>query len=478
MHPTSFPSPFGIGDLGAEARQIIKMLADSKVTLWQILPLGPTGYGDSPYSARSTFAGNELLIDLRSLVENYTDPENRCTGRVDYTWVYEHKMPLLQKAASDFINGSDSKTEYNAFCKKNAWWLDDYALYQALVHEFNDSRWYLWEDDLKLRKKSAITKWTKKLSKEIEIYKVLQYFFYSQWNDLHSYVNSLGISIIGDIPIYVAGDSVDAWTHKELFKIDENGMQTAQAGCPPDAFSADGQLWGNPVYDWDVHIKDDFAWWRKRMEMTLNQVDIVRIDHFRGFESYWEVPAGHKTARNGKWVPGPGMELLKHFKKMNVIGEDLGVLTPEVKQLQKDSGFPGMKVLQFAWDFYNGRFNTENAYLPHNCEKNSVFYTGTHDNQTSRGWFESLPENYKDYVRRYFQSSNEEIVWQMIRGALSSVANTAVIPMQDIMGLDDSARMNLPASVGSANWSWRYDPSQMQSWMMDRLSGMIEIYGR
>ena len=213
MHPTSFPSPFGIGDLGAEARQIIKMLADSKVTLWQILPLGPTGYGDSPYSARSTFAGNELLIDLRSLGKNYTDPENRCTGRIDYSWVYEHKMPLLQKAASDFINGSDSKTAYNAFCKKNAWWLDDYALYQALVHEFNDSRWYLWEDDLKLRKKSAITKWTKKLSKEIEIYKVLQYFFYSQWNDLHSYANSLGISIIGDIPIYVAGDSVDAWTH-------------------------------------------------------------------------------------------------------------------------------------------------------------------------------------------------------------------------------------------------------------------------
>jgi len=214
------------------------------------------------------------------------------------------------------------------------------------------------------------------------------------------------------------------------------------------------------------------------MEMTLNQVDIVRIDHFRGFESYWEVPAGHKTARKGKWVPGPGMELLKHFKKMNVIGEDLGVLTPEVKKMQKDSGFPGMKVLQFAWDFYDGKFNTENAYLPHNCEKNSVFYTGTHDNQTSRGWFESLPENYKDYVRRYFQSSNEDIVWQMIRGALSSVANTAVIPMQDIMGLDDSARMNLPASVGSANWSWRYDPSQMQSWMMDRLRDMIEIYGR
>lgn len=487
MHPTSFPSPFGIGDLGSEARQILKMLADSKVTLWQILPLGPTGYGDSPYSARSTFAGNELLIDVRTLeklcgeealAKSISDPENRCTGRVDYPWVYEKKMPLLKEFASLFINGSSSKTDYDAFCKKNAWWLDDYALYQALVHEFNDSRWYLWEDDLKLRKKTALTKWTKKLSKEIEIYKVLQFFFYSQWDDLHEYANSLGISIIGDIPIYVAGDSVDAWTHNELFKIDENGMQTAQAGCPPDAFSEDGQLWGNPVYDWDVHRKDDFAWWRKRMEMTLSQVDIVRIDHFRGFESYWEVPAGDKTARNGKWVPGPGMDLLKHFQKMNVIGEDLGVLTPEVKQMQKKSGFPGMKVLQFAWDFYDGKFNTENAYLPHNCEKNCVAYTGTHDNQTSRGWYDSLPDYYKDYVRRYFQSPDDDIVWQMIRGVISSVANTAIIPMQDIMGLDDSARMNLPASVGSANWSWRYDPSQMQGWMMDRLREMIEIYGR
>ena len=487
MHPTSFPSPLGIGDLGSEARQILKMLADSKVTLWQILPLGPTGYGDSPYSARSTFAGNELLIDVRSLgklcgeqalTKNISDPENRCTGRVDYPWVYENKMPLLKEFASLFINGSAPKADYDAFCKKNAWWLDDYALYQALIHEFNDSRWYLWEDDLKLRKKTALNKWTKKLSKEIEIYKVLQFFFYSQWNDLHEYANSLGISIIGDIPIYVAGDSVDAWTHNELFKIDENGMQTAQAGCPPDAFSEDGQLWGNPVYNWDVHRKDDFAWWRKRMEMTLNQVDIVRIDHFRGFESYWEVPAGDKTARNGKWVPGPGMDLLKHFQKINVIGEDLGVLTPEVKLMQKKSGFPGMKVLQFAWDFNDGKFNTENAYLPHNCEKNCVAYTGTHDNQTTRGWYDSLPDYYKDYVRRYFQSPDDDIVWQMIRGVISSVANTAIIPMQDIMGLDDSARMNLPASVGSANWSWRYDPSQMQGWMMDRLREMIEIYGR
>ena len=487
IHPTSFPSPLGIGDLGLEARQTLDMLAQAKVTLWQILPLGPTGYGDSPYAARSTFAGNELLIDLRSLVDLCPDDEIKAisekavgntTGRVDYNWVYEHKMPLLKKAASAFLISDCDKSAYIGFCKENSWWLDDYALYQALTNHHNDSRWFTWDDDLKLRKKATISKWTKKLSSEIENYKVLQYFFSCQWNSLHRYANNLGIKIIGDIPIYVAGDSVDAWTNRNLFKIDEQGFQTVQAGCPPDVFTADGQLWGNPVYDWEVHKKDDYAWWRKRMEMTLKQVDVVRIDHFRGFESYWEVPAGEPTARNGKWVAGPGMDLLKHFKGMDVIGEDLGFLTPEVVAMKKKSGFPGMKILQFAWDFRDGHYASDNAYLPFNHENNCIAYTGTHDNQTTRGWYESLPESYRDYVRRYFQCPDSDVVWQMIRGAISSVANTAVIPMQDIMGLDDSARMNLPASVGSANWSWRFDPSQMESWMMGRLREMIEVYGR
>ncbi|MBO4279342.1 MAG: 4-alpha-glucanotransferase, partial [Spirochaetales bacterium] len=295
IHPTSFPSPFGIGDFGAEAREILMMLAKAKVSLWQILPLGPTGFGDSPYAARSTFAGNELLIDLRSLDrmfgigKTYQDPDNRTTGRVDYSWVYEHKMPLLKEAARLFIDGKSAKEDYKAFCAENAWWLDDYALYQALVNHFNDSRWFLWEDGLKTRKKTVLAKWRKTLSDQVEVYKVLQFFFFTQWNSLHEYANSLGIRIIGDIPIYVAGDSVDAWTNPRLFKIDEKGNQTAQAGCPPDAFTALGQLWGNPVYNWPVHKEDDYAWWRRRMEMTLKLVDIVRIDHFRGFESYWEV---------------------------------------------------------------------------------------------------------------------------------------------------------------------------------------------
>ncbi|MBR2282478.1 MAG: 4-alpha-glucanotransferase, partial [Spirochaetales bacterium] len=270
LHPTSFPSPFGIGDLGIEARETLQMLSKAKVTLWQILPLGPTGYGDSPYSARSTFAGNELLIDLRTLDQFFGDdgmgkvfesPENRRTGRVDYSWVYENKMPLLKEAAMLFMESGCPKKDYQDFCKENAWWLDDYALYQALVNCHNDSRWYMWEPALKTRKKTAISKWTKEHATEIEQYKVLQYFFFRQWDSLHRYANGLGIHIIGDIPIYVAGDSVDAWTDTRLFKIDAKGNQTAQAGCPPDAFTPLGQLWGNPVYNWDEHRKDDYAWW-------------------------------------------------------------------------------------------------------------------------------------------------------------------------------------------------------------------------
>lgn len=487
IHPTSFPSPFGIGDLGIEARKTLLMLSKAKVSLWQILPLGPTGFGDSPYAARSTFAGNELLIDLRSLDrlccegslgKTYEDPENRCYGRVNYNEVYEYKMPLLKEAAGLFIENSCDKSRYKEFCEENSWWLDDYALYQALVNYNNDSRWYTWDEDLKTRKKTVLTKWKKQLSRETEIYKVLQYFFFSQWNALHSFVNELGIQIIGDIPIYVAGDSVDAWTNPRLFKIDENGNQYAQAGCPPDAFTAEGQLWGNPVYNWPEHAKDDYAWWRRRMEMTFRLVDIVRIDHFRGFESYWEVPAGDKNAVNGKWVPGPGNALLKHFKGMNVIGEDLGFLTPEVLAMKKKSGFPGMKVAQFAWDISEGRFDTSNAYLPHNYEQNCVAYTGTHDNETTRGWYNGLNDRYKDIIRRYFQSPDDDIVWQIIRGLMASVANTVIIPMQDILGLDNTARMNLPSTVGSSNWSWRYAPSLMQDWMTDRLREFISLYGR
>ena len=485
LHPTSFPSPYGIGDLGIEARKILKLMSQAGIHIWQILPLGPTGYGDSPYASLSCFAGNELLIDIRSLKAlfsdislDYSDPFKDSSARVNYNSVYETKRAYLGKIATQFAQKHGSDPAYLAFCTENAWWLDDYALYQSLNRHFNDSRWFLWPDDIKNRKKSAITKWTKTLAADIEEIKVLQYFFFSQWNSLHEFANSIGIQIIGDIPIFAAGDSVDVWTNRKLFKLDAKGNQTALAGCPPDAFSTTGQLWGNPVYDWKEHEKDDFAWWRKRVECTLKLVDILRIDHFKGFESYWETPAGETTAINGKWMPGPGMKLLGHFKDMNIIAEDLGFLTPAVEKLREDSGFPGMKIYQFAFDLSKGYFDTANAYLPHNYDKNCVAYTGTHDNETAQGWYNRQSDAYKDIIRRYLQCPDHEVVWQMLRTLLASSAKYVIFPMQDIMGLDNSARMNEPSTVGTSNWSWRMNPKDLEDWKLDRLKEYITLYGR
>ena len=485
LHPTSFPSPYGIGDLGIEARKILKLMSQAGIHIWQILPLGPTGYGDSPYASLSCFAGNELLIDIRSLKAlfsdislDYPDPFKDSSARVNYNSVYETKRAYLGKIATQFAQKHGSDPAYLAFCTENAWWLDDYALYQSLNRHFNDSRWFLWPDDIKNRKKSAITKWTKTLAADIEEIKVLQYFFFSQWNSLHEFANSIGIQIIGDIPIFAAGDSVDVWTNRKLFKLDAKGNQTALAGCPPDAFSTTGQLWGNPVYDWKEHEKDDFAWWRKRVECTLKLVDILRIDHFKGFESYWETPAGETTAINGKWMPGPGMKLLGHFKDMNIIAEDLGFLTPAVEKLREDSGFPGMKIYQFAFDLSKGYFDTANAYLPHNYDKNCVAYTGTHDNETAQGWYNRQSDAYKDIIRRYLQCPDHEVVWQMLRTLLASSAKYVIFPMQDIMGLDNSARMNEPSTVGTSNWSWRMNPKDLEDWKLDRLKEYITLYGR
>ncbi len=485
LHPTSFPSPYGIGDLGIEARKVLKLMSQAGIRLWQILPLGPTGFGNSPYSSLSCFAGNELLIDLRSLKILFSDINldypDFCQdpyARIDYTSVEANKRTYLGQIASQFIQKHGSDPAYNAFCTENAWWLNDYALFQALNKHFNDSRWYLWPDDIKNRKKTAINKWTKTLASEIEEVKVLQYFFFSQWNSLHEFANSIGIQIIGDIPIFAAGDSVDVWVNRKLFKLDPQGNQTALAGCPPDAFSPTGQLWGNPVYDWKEHEKDDFAWWRSRVESTLKLVDILRIDHFKGFESYWETPAGETTAINGKWMPGPGMKLLGHFKGKNIIAEDLGFLTPAVEKLREDSGFPGMKIYEFAFDLSKGYFDTANAYLPHNFDKNCVAYTGTHDNETAQGWYNWQNDAYKDIIRRYLQCPDHEVVWQMIRTLLASSAKYVIFPMQDIMGLDNSARMNEPSTVGSSNWSWRMNPKDLEDWKINRLKEYITLYGR
>lgn len=493
MHPTSFPSPYGIGDLGDEARQFIDHMVKAGVTLWQILPLGPTGYGDSPYAARSSFAGNELLIDLRALAcDGFLSIEDLFTvpvfdlDRVDYGAVRAWKQPLLMQAASTFITEADAeqKASYEAFCQENAWWLDDYALYQVLCAHYNDSRWFLtWDKDLATRKPAALTRWRKEKADDIILWKVLQYFFFSQWKSLKQYANDKGIKLVGDIPIFVAPDSVDAWSNRKLLKIDAQGHQEASSGVPPDGFSAEGQLWGNPVYNWPEHEKEHFAWWIRRMKASLQMTDIVRIDHFRGFAAYWEVPAGETTAMNGTWVPALGKELFAEMRKqlgdsLPFFAEDLGVITPDVEELRDSNGFPGMKVLQFAFDCPNGKLDATNAYLPHNYGYNSVAYTGTHDNDTSRGWYNSLSPEYQDAVRRYLECPDDQVVWQMIRSILMSHAKYAIFPIQDILGLGAEARMNTPATCGTSNWSWRMRNDAIEPWMLDRLHGMVELYGR
>ncbi|MFA7108743.1 MAG: 4-alpha-glucanotransferase [Sphaerochaetaceae bacterium] len=484
MHPVSFPGPFGIGCLGWEGKEILNKFAEAKINLWQILPLGPTGYGDSPYASHSSFAGNELLIDLRSIdcavYGELSTIDFQNSSRIDYGKVKKAKMKALFDTADAFLENSMKwdLEEYENFCKKESWWLNSYALFHSLSDFYNDSRWYLWPEEIAKYNKKAIEKAEIDNQEAINRYKVLQFFFDKQWNDYHKFANSLGISIVGDVPIFVASDSVDVWTNRKLFKLDKQGRQTKKSGVPPDSFSSDGQLWGNPVYDWEAHKKTDFHWWKQRVDETLKKVDILRIDHFRGFEACWEVDASEKTARKGEWVKGPGYSLIKLFKDKPIIAEDLGVITEEVKTLKDASGFPGMKILQFGFGFKNGKLDTTNSFLPHNYEKDCVCYTGTHDNNTSRGWYNNLSEEMKDIVRRYLQSSDDDIVWQMIRSLISSSANYAVFPIQDLIGLGSEARMNMPSTMGQSNWSWRCQEGQIQPWMLDRLSSYIEIYGR
>lgn len=489
LHPTSLPSNFGIGSLGEKAIEFVDLLKEINITMWQILPLGPTGYGDSPYASRSSFAGNELLVDLNELAYDgflelsdvIKDPFEK-SSRVDYNLVRKFKEPLLRKAALSLINSKDKKA-FNEFKKDNNYWLDDYALYSCLVDEYNDSRWFsAWPEDVRKRDTKTLKKLEKQFSEKIEIVKAIQYFFFTQWNKVRDYANENGIKIIGDIPIFVAGDSVDAWTNVKLLKMDEDYKQLYSAGVPPDAFSSDGQLWGNPVYDWNEHEATEFNWWTKRVQATLKTCDIVRIDHFRGLESYWEVPSDEKTALNGEWVKAPGQKLLDQLKKefgdLPVIAEDLGVITEEVEKLRDDNNLPGMKILQFAFGFKNGKFDSSNAYLPHHCTLNSVVYSGTHDNDTTRGWFDKLNDKEQDLVRRYFESSNEEVVWKLIRGMLFSNSKWAIIPMQDILELDSTGRMNTPSTCGSSNWSWRLTTLEIDNWIKTRLSYTIQLCGR
>ena len=482
------PSEYGIGDLGESAFRFVDALAENHVKLWQILPVGPTGYGDSPYAARSAFAGNELMISPRILYrEGWLDIEDamvkaKPSERVDYGDARQLKMPLLRKAAKAFLQKRSK--DFDEFCLSESWWLDDYALFQALADKYNDSRWFLaWPEGLRNRNADAMDEAKSGLADEIAIYKVMQYFFRKQYMNLKAYANEHGVEIVGDIPIFIAPDSSDAWAERKLLKIDEDGQQEASSGVPPDAFSATGQLWGNPLYRWEEHIRTGFKWWIARFRENFRLFDIVRVDHFRGFEACWEVPAGEETAINGEWVKSPGQELFDAVRRelgddLPIIAEDLGVITPEVVALRDGNGFPGMRILQFAFGFDDGKWQTDNPYLPHNFIQNSVAYTGTHDNNTLRGWFSELDDDSKDYVRRYLECSDDEIVWKSIRMLMASVADYAIFPMQDILSLGAEARMNVPATCGTSNWSWKMKAEDIETPSWAGLKYYAELFGR
>jgi 4-alpha-glucanotransferase len=497
LHPTSLPDRFGIGDLGSEAYRFADFLAHTKQRLWQVLPLGPTGYGNSPYQCLSVFAGNPLLISLDMLVDEGLLEAADLKGAppfsehcVDYQAVITFKVPLLKKSFEIFEGRASAaqRDQLEAFCIEKASWLDGYAFYAALREAHGLAPWNKWEQDIKPNRPGAVKRWSKKLAREIRCHKYQQYQFFRQWARLKKYCNDRAIRLFGDMPIYVSHDSDTVWLHPELFYLDGDGNPTVVAGVPPDYFSATGQFWGNPLYRWDVMAKDGYAWWVERIKATCSLVDIVRLDHFRGFEKYWEIPGADKTARNGRWVPGPGAALFEAVKKalgdVPIIAEDLGVITPEVHALRERLGFPGMKVLQFAFGGDPG----ENEYLPHNYPRNCVVYTGTHDNDTTVGWFNEevagdttqsreVREAERRLALKYAGSDGREVNWDFIRLALMSVADTDIIPMQDVLGLGSEARMNRPAE-SKGNWTWRFTREMLTDEIKSRLRELTTIYGR
>jgi len=479
LHPTSLPSPYGIGDMGESAYSFIDMLAANSQSFWQMCPLGPTGFGDSPYQCLSSFAGNAVLISLKRMMESglITDGElaafpHLSDDRVDYTAVAREKDKLFRAAFGRFKPTDD----FRRFVKKHKDWLDDYALYMALKGASGGQPWYEWDTALRMRRREALADAAKKLEPECAYHRFIQYVFFCQWAALRAYANNRGVKIIGDIPYYVAYDSCDAWTAPEVFEFDADGKRERVGGVPPDYFSSTGQLWGNPLYRWKKMAADGYAWWIHRFQRTLEMVDVVRIDHFRGFESYWAVPAGNDTAIHGTWVKGPGLAFFTALKEklgaLPVIAEDLGMITDEVRALIDTTGLPGMKVLQFAFDW-----NPDNPYLPHNIPENSVVYTGTHDNNTSVGWYQELSENDRGYVRMYLACSDEGFLDYFLRAAYISPARICIIPLQDIMGLDGTHRFNTPGT-GEGNWRWRFRWDMMQGWMLERMRRYTEMYGR
>ncbi|GAB6169387.1 4-alpha-glucanotransferase [Clostridium carnis] len=482
MHISSLPGKFGIGTFGVEAVAFVDFLKNSGQKYWQILPLGQTSYGDSPYQCFSAFAGNPYFIDFELLKrdnflkeEDYIDLDyGKDETSIDYSKIFIAKNKVLRIAYENSKGKIDN--DLIEFKEKNKFWLEDYTLYMAVKNHFKLVSWQEWDDDIRLRKDEAIKSYKIKLKDEINYWAFVQYIFFKQWHDLKEYANSKGIKIIGDIPIYVAEDSADIWSNPKYFKVDKDMKPTKVAGCPPDAFSETGQLWGNPIYNWDNLEKDGYTWWIDRIRESLKLYDVVRIDHFRGFESYWEIPYGEKTAINGKWIKGPAIKLFNAIKEelgeVDIIAEDLGMLTDEVIDFRNKTGFPGMKVLQFA-------FGGDGSYLPHNYTKNCVVYTGTHDNDTICGWYDVTASKNEVYNAKEYLSLNYEegIARGFIRGAFGSVAYLAITTMQDFLALGNEARMNLPSTLGK-NWKWRARKKYFTQELSESIYKLTKIYGR
>ena len=485
MHLTSLPSPHGIGTMGADARHFVEFLAAAGQTYWQILPICPTSFGDSPYQTFSTFAGNPYLIDLDDLAGEQLlfrgEYEDLTWGgepdRVDYGLMYRTRYPVLWTACRRFL--AEPSREYEAFCAENAFWLEDYALFMALKDEHGGAPWQDWEAPLRRREPDALDRARARLEEDRALWKTVQFLFFRQWQALKEYAGARGVSLIGDLPIYVSGDSVDVWANPGQFQLDGELRPTEVAGCPPDGFSAEGQLWGNPLFRWERMEADGYAWWVRRIGYQCKIYDVLRIDHFRGFDSYYAIPYGATDAKVGVWRKGPGIKLFRaveeHLGRQRIIAEDLGFLTPSVRQLLKESGFPGMKVLEFAFDSRDG---SGSDYLPHNFEKHCVAYTGTHDNETILGWMESAPAGDAAYAKDYLRIDEREGAnWTMMRSIWQSVANTAVVQMQDLLDLGGEARMNEPSTVGK-NWKWRALPGFDSPDLAARLYRETKIYCR
>jgi len=485
LHPTSLPSRYGIGDFGYDAFRFVDFLEETKQTLWQILPLGPTGYGNSPYQCFSAFAGNPLLISPDKLKEENLledkDLENfpfSNPHQVDFSEIINYKFTLLRKAYNNFKQTEESE-DFIKFKEENKFWLEDFALFMALKNYHNGNVWSKWETEIAFRKKDAIKKWKEKLKEEIQFHEFVQFTFFKQWKEIKNYANNKKIKIIGDVPIYIAYDSADLWANRNLFTVDDEGNLEFVAGVPPDYFSKTGQLWGNPLYKWDVMEKTNFDWWIKRFSKMFELVDIVRIDHFRGFEAYYKIPGNAKTAEHGEWVKAPGEKLFKtiidKLGDVPILAEDLGVITKEVNELRMKFNFPGMKILQFAF----GKTG-EKRFLPHNHEKNCVVYTGSHDNDTTKGFFRKEKELNSDVFRHaqfYMNYYGDDMCTALIRLAYSSVADIVVIPMQDILNLDTDARMNFPGKP-DGNWAWRFTWEQINEEIKSKIAKLILLYER